>query len=199
MLAPRSLTQLLQSTSIDRLAVASYLDELSHPQRVAQLVALPRGLMRPWYEASFHFMPMRPTDLIPQGVAPWEAVEHVGVNNMAAARRFSKVMYRAEDGQVAGYNAQRWAWATGPGYFTVVWHMYEAVIDYTELPKGAPEGFPRIRSNAFGLSYFVYRGLRDTVRRVSNHVLVGHAVRDGRALPNYFVLTRTGSSAASAA
>ena len=196
MLAPRNLTSMLQSTAIDRLAVAEYLDESSHEGRVAQLVALPRALMRSWYEASFHFLPMRPTDLVPSEAGHFAPVEHVGVNNLWVARRFSKVIYQSDDGQVAGYNAQRWAWATGPGYFTVEWHPYEAVIDYTVLPTRAPTGFPKIRSNAGGLSFFVYRGLRDTVRRVSKDVLVGHAVRNGHDLPNYFMLTRTGPGAA---
>ena len=199
MLAPRELTQLLQTTTIDRQAVGAYLDGLSHQERVAQLVALPRRLMRPWYEASFHFLPMRPGDLVPSVTTAWAPVEHVGVNNLLMARRFSKVMYKNEEGEVAGFNAQRWAWLTGPGYFTVVWHPHEAVIDYTVLPKIAPAGFPVIRNNAWGLSYFVYRGMQDTVRRVSNDVLIGHAVRDGRSLPNYFMLTRTASSVAMAA
>jgi hypothetical protein len=64
------------------------------------------------------------------------------------------------------------------------------IFDYSDLPQQCPARWPTITDNARGVSYFVYRGLTDVMRKVSEHVSVGRAFRFGKPLPNYFVLVR---------
>jgi hypothetical protein len=83
------------------------------------------------------------------------------------------------------------AWLTGPGYF--VCHQdgaAPAAIDYRIVPPETPPGWPGVKPNDQGLSRFVYAHMVDYLRRVSAHVVIGRAYRDGKEMPNYFVLCR---------
>ena len=64
------------------------------------------------------------------------------------------------------------------------------IVDYTQLPDAAPQGWPEIRSNERGLSRFVYGFMLDRMRRVSRHVTIGSASRRGREMGSYFVMSR---------
>ena len=75
-------------------------------------------------------------------------------------------------------------------------HRYWLVYEYFKYRRNVPEkppepaDWPKVRSNAGGLSYFVFRDLNDTLRRVSEHVTIGEAWRNGKNLHQYFILVR---------
>ena len=55
-----------------------------------------------------------------------------------------------------------------------------------------PAGWPPIKRNERGLQRFVYAGMVDFMRKVSDHVSIGRAYKGGeRELPHTFVLCRT--------
>ncbi|MAG31889.1 MAG: hypothetical protein CL908_13455 [Deltaproteobacteria bacterium] len=93
---------------------------------------------------------------------------------------------------LAGYNFQTMAMLTGPGYFVAVEDVDrgEVLVDYRRLPGTVPADWPQVRSNERGIARFVYGFMVDRLRRVSEHVTVGSAARNGRELGSYFVLAR---------
>jgi hypothetical protein len=194
-----NLLDLVRSRRPDRQAIACALDACTPAARLAAIRALPRQAQVLLYEAVADAPARHLDDLVPADHPPLTPVMHWGINSMPMARGFAKVMYRQHDGRVAGYNAQVWRWLTGPGYFTVREQPGAGLlIDYGRLPSEAPRGWPRIRSNRRGMSYFVYRDLQDTLRRVSEHVSIGQASRNGREMANWFILVREDSALAQA-
>ena len=47
-----------------------------------------------------------------------------------------------------------------------------------------------MKRNDQGLSRLVYANMVDYLRRVSKHVLIGRAYKDGKEMPNWFLLCR---------
>lgn len=185
------LVELLQSETIDCQQIDAHLEALGHTERVAQTRALPGKLFKPLFDAVAGHRKLAVEDLVPANSARFAVVPFWGINNMPAFRRFQKPLYRTAEGQVGGRNVQTWQALTGPGYFTVTpGKQGEVIFDYVNLPTQAPQGWPRIKSNARGLSNFVFRGLIDIVRAVSEHVVIGEATRDGKPLGQYFILVR---------
>jgi hypothetical protein len=184
------LSKILESGG-DTAALAAHLDGMRHEERVAATRTLPRALFAVLFERVAGARSLSLDALVPPGRAPLSAVRHVGTNTMPVFRGFEKPMYRQASGHLAGRNVQTWEAFTGPGYFTVEpFGQGEVLLNYLELPREAPGGWPAIRSNARGLSYFVFRGMKDVVRGVSEHVVIGRAARDGKDMRQYFVLVR---------
>lgn len=185
------LVSLLRSPRIDREAIAGYFDALSHAERVRTTRGLPRELLPTLFAAAEGFRPLTSEALVPPAAPLSFVARHIGTNNLPMWRSFEKPMYRDARGRIAGRNVQRFEWLTGPGYFTVSpAGPGEVLFDYAALPEGVPPGWPPLRSNARGLSYFVFRELRDVVRAVSRSLLVGRAYRGTKPLPQYFLLVR---------
>jgi hypothetical protein len=178
----------------DTRAMGEYLDVLTQEQRLASIRALPRTMQKSLYDAATGYAPLTVSDFVPDSAKPYAPVHHFGINNMPLFRNFAKVMYRLPDGSTAGYNEQPWRWLTGPGYFVVEPSdkviRGDVVINYHQVPHAAPPGWPAIRDNGRGFSHFVYRGMKDYMRRVSKHVTIGHAVRNGVPQPQCFILVR---------
>ena len=188
------LERALAGDTQDMLAVGEELDALTHRQRVDVTRVLSRQLQAILYAKAAHQPPLLLDAFVPPGLAPFRVVNHVGTNNLALARAFTKALYRLPDGAIGGRNVQPFSWLTGHGYFTVRGSddasRGAVMIDYVALPKAVPQGWPLVVTNERFLSYFVYRGMKDYMRRVAQHVSVGRAVREGRDMPNYFVLVR---------
>ncbi len=124
--------------------------------------------------------------------ADGEAIIHQGMNSMALFRSFQKRM-ALHEGQLKGFNHQPWAWLVGDGTFIVVPSPDvpgELHFDYTRLPDSGYPDFPPIKDNTAGLSRFVYGNMIDIVRRVSQHITIGKAYRNGEPAGQYFVLCR---------
>lgn len=135
-----------------------------------------------------------------------------GKNGLPVLTRFQKRFARLGD-QIVGYNHNNWLQALlgGPGHFVV--HDSPAVpgevwINYlTPLKVRHPE-YPKLLSNNVlfhprGLfARWVYGGMVDVIRRVSEHVVIGYSIRpDGSPGPNegmYFTLVIPEKNAAQA-
>ncbi|MBM4365440.1 MAG: hypothetical protein FJ102_04445 [Deltaproteobacteria bacterium] len=103
--------------------------------------------------------------------------------------RFEKHVVRREGG-AQGINVQRFAWATGPGHFTLRQEGPEVWFDYTVVPASAPQGWPPVVSNEQGLSKLVYGHMIDRVRGVIPGMTVGKVFRHGKPEEHYFMLSR---------
>jgi hypothetical protein len=102
-----------------------------------------------------------------------------------------------ESGELWGYNHQSWDWITGPGYFIA--HAANGdgkevpssyLIDYTRIPKKKPGSWPEILPNEAKLGRFVYAGMKDYMRKISDHVSIGRAYRGSHAMDAWFILCR---------
>lgn len=176
--------------------IAALLDDASASERLDAIRALGgvRWQRRLW-EAVAATPPVRIHDLVPPDAAPLAEVVYEGKNSLPAFTRFQKRFCRPSTPGATdalwGYNHTDIARFVGPGYF--VCHPVDdapAAIDYREVPPARPAHWPEIRSNARGLSWFVYRDMVDHLRRVARDVFIGSASRHGKDLGSYFVLCR---------
>jgi len=188
----------LRETPIKLDDVRSFLDGLSHTERVAAIRGVGAVEQRRLYEAADGYGELCLHDLVPPTVPEGATVRHFGRNSLPAFTHFEKRMCRpAGQDAVApevlwGFNFQALQPITGPGYFIAredPKHR-EVLVDYREVPPHAPEGWPTVRPNERGLSRLVYGFMVDTLRRVSEHVSIGSAARRGRDLGSFFLLTR---------
>lgn len=125
-----------------------------------------------------------------------------GKNGLPMLTRFQKRFARLGD-QIVGYNHNNWlqAWLGGPGHFVV--HDSPTVdgevwINYLLTPRERHPEFPALLSNNVLLhprglfARFVYGGMVDVIRRVSENVVIGFSIRpDETPGPNegmYFML-----------
>ncbi|MEE2779883.1 MAG: hypothetical protein VYE15_05110, partial [Myxococcota bacterium] len=129
---------------------------------------------------------------------PATEVIHVGRNSLPAFRDFEKRFSRDDTREDAlyGYNEGATRPLIGPGYFVA--HLdenrSEIGVDYLMVPPddaNLPDGWPAVIPNEKGLQRFVYAGMVDYLRKVSEHILIGRAWRKGKVTNNYFVLCRT--------
>jgi hypothetical protein len=188
----------LRETPLRMKEIAALLDGASHDERVIWVRSMGRGDQRRLWQAAEGFLPLSLQDLVPATRADGETVRHFGKNTLPAFTHFEKRFCRpaGEDARAPrvlhGFNHQALAWLTGPGYYVA--HADpdrpEVLIDYREIPREAPPGWPALRRNEVGLARFVYGFMVDRLRRVSEHVTIGSAARGGRDLGSWFLLTR---------
>lgn len=178
--------------------LAALLDGASHDERVTFVRSTSRTDQRRLWLAAAGFLPLALADLVPAQRADGETVRHFGKNTLPAFTHFEKRFCRPagqdpqQPARLFGFNFQALARLTGPGYYVA--HadpaLPEVLIDYRELPSAAPAGWPPLRRNEVGLARFVYGFMLDRLRRVSEHVTIGSAARNGRDLGSWFLLTR---------
>lgn len=188
-----ALNNLLSCRSPDPEHIAQKLDQLSHAERLLALAGMDRAQLQLLFVVVDGFAPMTLNDLVPADARPLQAVRHIGRNSLPMFSRFEKRFYRLEtQAAVGGANFQSTSAFTGPGYFTAspTAERAEVVIDYNQIPSAAPEGWPALTDNRHGIGKLVYGGMIDTVRRVSSHVSIGAAHKQGHAPSAYFVLCR---------
>jgi hypothetical protein len=191
------LRELLHAPRIDVASIASLFEKSRPADRVALMESVGgRDQARLWDAAQRG--KVRIEEMVPRRIPALVPVTFHGKNSLPAFTRFEKRFCRpnvARD-ELWGFNYQPVRWLvplTGPGYFVASDSdepMGSVAIDYRRLPTSRPEGWPEIRDNDWRLSRFIYRGMVDYLRRISEHVLIGRATRDGKPLPNYFLLCR---------
>ena len=137
-------------------------------------------------------------EMVPPDLGPLQPIIFHGKNSLPMFTNFQKRFCRANEGsdELWGYNYQPVQWLaplTGPGYF-VAYDSAEGpggvAVDYTRVPTAKPGEWPDIHDNTYRLSRFIYNGMIDYLRRVSDHLLIGRATKAGKDLPNYFLLCR---------
>jgi hypothetical protein len=188
----------LRESPIRAKELAALLDGLGHEARVAWVRSIGRADQRRLYEAAEGFLPLGLADLVPPDRGDGATVRHFGKNTLPAFTHFEKRFCRpaGEDpqrpGRLFGFNFQSMAWLTGPGYYVAYADpaRAEVLVDYREVPPAAPAGWPPVRRNETGGARFVYGFMVDRLRRVSEHVTIGSAIRNGRELGSWFLLAR---------
>jgi len=178
-------------------AVEGFFDELSPGERARAATEMSAKEQAALYDAANGFRVVRLGDIVPKEARVLGPVVHEGRNSLPAFKRFQKRFCRPEgpvgERELWGYNHNP-GWImpfTGPGYFVAYEQGdREVLIDYTRLPPQGAPGWPSVRPNSARLSRFIYYGTQDTLRGVSRHGTTGRAARDGKDMPNWFVLCR---------
>ena len=185
-------------------AIAALLDSASTDERKAAVLTLGRDEQRRLYQKATAAPAITLDHFVKPDVAARTEVIHHGKNTLPLPKKhqlFQKRFCRPEDGsaRLFGYNHSPSKGLIGPGYFVAVpttdkpdWAARgPVVVDYYQVPD-APvvDGWPKVISNSRGLQFFVYRGTRDYMRRVSAHVSIGAAYKGEKPLDHYFVLCR---------
>jgi len=194
----RELTARVAEDPIPMKALATLLDGCGHAERVAWVHSVGRRAQRRLYAAAAGFLPLALSDLVPSATPDAATVRHFGRNTLPAFTHFEKRFARPAgmDPQTPavlhGFNFQTLGWLTGPGYYVARPdpERPEVLIDYREIPAVAPPGWPPLRRNEVGFGRLVYGFMVDRLRRVSEHVTIGSAARNGRDLGSWFLLTR---------
>jgi hypothetical protein len=179
--------------------IGSTLDRMDPKSRLGTVRSIEPKEQRVLWEI-FADQPSSADQFVPPGTEPLLEVIHHGKNTLPAHNFFQKRFCLADDGsgELWGYNHQSLSWATGPGYYVAhpVLDEKEAaeasafVIDYTRIPPKKPESWPEILTNQKKLGRFVYSGMKDYMRRVSEHVSIGRAYKGGKPMNAWFVLCR---------
>jgi hypothetical protein len=177
-------------------AIAGHLDALEPNARAAEATFLGRSDQRRLWDLVEGKGTIRVDDVVPPSVPPMREVVHLGKNTLPLFTRFAKVFCRPDagpPGELWGYNRNTALIETtvGPGYYVAYDHGdREVLVDYLRQPPRHPEGWPEIIPNSARLSRLVYYGTQDVLRRVSRHVSIGRAMRDGKWMNAWFVLVR---------
>lgn len=183
---------------VDIEKLAEILDGLGHEGRVHTMGTWNKKRMAAIFEACAG-RSITLDHVVPASVGPNVEVIHDLKNNLPvfsnAQKRFCKL--EGEDFPVGGYNKQFGiAAASEPGYFTVREgdgdHANELIIDYGHVPKASkPASWPAIERNDQGiLNGLVWGGMVDYLRRISQHVSIGMATKNGKPINQYFALVR---------
>jgi hypothetical protein len=189
---------MISDSGVAPATLSKFLDELDENARTRVVRSLGRRDQQALYSKVEGFAPLGLVDLVPAARSDLEEVRHFGRNSLPAFKIFEKRFCRLPGNRpdapeaLAGYNFQTMSPVTGPGYFVARddTKTREVLVDYHLLPDQKPSDWPPIRSNERGLSRFVYGFMIDRLRRVSKHVTIGSAARNGRDLGSYFVLNR---------
>ena len=197
--AGRELRSMIGDPAVPLNAVADLLDGLADADRAPVIRGLGRKDQQKLYAQAEGHAALALSDVVPPERAALEEVRHLGRNSLPVFTIFEKRFCRLPGGspdapkELAGYNFQAMSPVTGPGYFLAAEdpNTREILVDYRRLPDQVPTDWPSVRSNERGLSRFVYGFMVDRIRRVSEHVTIGSAARNGRDLGSYFVLCRS--------
>ncbi|MDP6942717.1 MAG: hypothetical protein QF464_01095 [Myxococcota bacterium] len=192
-----ALKTLLASEPLDLAAVAAHLDALEPTARVDAVRTINgREQKRLWDAAEGRGATL--ADLVPEGTEATQEVINFGKNSLPVFTHFEKRMCRVpgEDDKLYGYNEGATRPFVGPGYFVA--HDFpergEVGIDYMQVPPDdapLPEGWPAIKPNESGVQRFVYAGMIDYMRKVSEKVTIGRAFKGGeKDLGHTFLLCR---------
>jgi hypothetical protein len=189
------LDSVLKTGNFDVSTLADKLDALAPAARLAEIRALTRPAQAALYEAAKGARKLTLEDLVPPSVPELSEVVHEGKNTLVMFSQFAKVFCRPlrAKNELWGYNRAGAVVenAVGPGYYVAYEGPGdEVLIDYTRVPEGKPESWPKIVPNRSGLSRLVYADMVDALRAVSTHVTVGRAIKKGKVLDNWFVLCR---------
>ena len=196
-----SLSELIASPDAPIATIAAYLDGLDHATRLGEVQGLGRSQQIALWDKAAAAPPITLEHFVPAHVPPLTEVIHHGRNTLPAFKLFQKRFCRPADGsnRAFGYNEGASRALIGPGYFVTIptagnatWEERGAwVVDYWQVPDAAVvDGWPKVVPNSSGLQVLVYNKTRDFMRKVSEHVSVGMAFKNEKALGAYFMLCR---------
>jgi len=189
-----SFKELLQKTPLDLAEVARHLDGLSHDQRVEEVYAIPGKLQRKLFSAAAAGS-LGVDYFVPESTPSRKFVRHYGKNSLPVFSRFEKRFARPQDGADTawGFNFSPVMAIVGPGHFILrdgSDRHPEMHVDYYDIPSERIDGAPPLKENTAGIQTLVYGNMVDVLRRVSDHVTIGRAIKKGKETHNYFLLCR---------
>ncbi|MFN7950465.1 MAG: hypothetical protein U0610_01980 [bacterium] len=190
-----TLKELLANPGVRLAEVTKHLDGLSRSERILECMTLDRRAQERLWQIAEHSQPLDLDYLLPSSAEPLDPYPFEGKNSLPVFTRFQKVFYKTQEGTIGGYNNSSVGPVVGPGYY--VTHLWDArpgelAVDYLQVPKSKPAAWPPIKPNDVGVSQFVYGGMVDFLRWVSDDVVIGRAYKKGQdPMPNWFVLCRT--------
>jgi hypothetical protein len=182
---------------IDVHRLAEVLDGLGHAGRLETIRRWDGRMMKRLFEACKGSKPLTLSDFVPTTVEPLVEVIHHGKNSLPSFTHFQKRFCKPKEGdELWGYNYQDFAPVTGPGYY--VMHLPEGRegadgevdVDYRRIPTAKPDAWPPLAPNEAKLGRFVYAGMVDVMRGISQHVTIGRAMKGGKYMNAWFVLCR---------
>lgn len=194
----QELLAMVDSDSLDMDLLDQALNESDADTRLAFVRALKPARQKKLFEAA-KGRKVTLDLIVPPDQGELSEVIHEGKNTLPAFTHFQKRFCRPSldhdpEGRTViwGYNHLSVGAFTGPGYFVAYddHEEGEVVIDYRELPPEKPEAWPTIIGNHKKLSIFIYNGMVDRLRRVSDHVTIGRAFKGGKAMSAWFALVR---------
>ncbi|MBX3125641.1 MAG: hypothetical protein KF718_02955 [Polyangiaceae bacterium] len=173
------------------------LDAMDPKSRLATAMSIEAKEQRELWDL-FADQPADASLFVPSGLEPLREVICHGKNTLPAFNFFQKRFCLSDDdsGELWGYNHSDVGFAVGPGYYVAHGTDDEEappgayVIDYTRLPPKKPDSWPDIIPNEARLGRFVYAGMKDYMRKVSEHVSIGRAYKGGSAMNAWFLLCR---------
>ncbi len=183
---------------LDLPRLAKDLDELGQFGRLWSVNRWSRDDQAKVFEAAKGFRPVALDDFVPPSVAPRTEVVHHGKNSLPTASHFAKHFFKPSPSEtepkdvLIGRNFQALSVFSGPGFYVArkSTENGEVDLDYTMTPGETLASWGAVRSNAGGISHFVYHGMVDVMRGLSSHVTVGRLKKKGQWLDNWFVLVR---------
>lgn len=179
-------------------AFANLMDGIGHDERVLVTQAMGRKDQKAMWELSKGYRPIALADFVGASKKPLEQVRHIGKNTLPVFSKFEKRMCRLElqgkREELIGYN---WGFTqplVGPGYFVAYYNekTLEVDIDYRLVPSTKPEDWPEIKDNNSGIGKLVFGNMVDSLRRISEHITIGSAAKNGKPMGSWFVLCREG-------
>ncbi len=183
---------IVKSTTIDMEELEALLDAMSHDERLALTRAFSPKIQKNLFAAA-QGRSVSIEQIVPTTDLRKEVI-HEGMNTMPLFRIFQKRFARPEkkeNREAVGFNYAPLKSVTGPGYFVGAEDKLsgEFVIDYTQLPTEKVDSWPKILSNNSKLGFLVWGGMKDRLRRLSDHVTIGRAYKK-KPMNAYFVLCR---------
>jgi hypothetical protein len=172
-------------------AVGAWFDTATPEARLAGIRSLGKSEQRRLFQAAAASNSLSLDFMVPTTGTLTEVI-HEGKNTLPVFTTFQKRFARLPDRPdvLVGYNEGVTRSLVGPGYFEAYVQGNDIAIDYTRTPTQKVTSWPGIRPTTSGISLFVYAHMIDYIRRVSNHVTIGRAVRKGKETENYFLLCR---------
>lgn len=193
----QAIIDLARAEPIDMKALGEAFDDATPEDRVAAIRLFSPKIQARLFDAAAG-QRVTVAEIVPDVQGELVEVIHEGQNTLPAFRNFQKRFCRpssahksAERDVLWGYNHQTFSGVTGPGYYVAYDddESGEVVVDYRELPPEHPENWPEIIDNKAKLGRFVYHGMVDRLRRVSEHVTIGRAYK-AKPMSAWFVLVR---------
>lgn len=188
--------ELIRNGSPSPQKVKAFLDAQDQNVRKRILYALNTRDMELFWELADGFLPLAIEDLVPESTPVLSPVCYAGKNSLGipTMSQFRKKFYHYPDNHEAmtfGRNFQWSSFLTGPGYFKVLQSHgeRELTFDYSVTPTQCPTKWGEIRGNGNPPEKWVYGNLLDSVRKLSNHFLIGRATKHNK-FQGLFVLCR---------
>jgi hypothetical protein len=176
-------------------AFANLMDGIGHDERVRVIHAMNKKDQKSMWELSKGYRSIALSDLS-AGSKPLIQIRHIGKNTLPIFSKFEKRMCipekKGEQAQLIGYNFGATQSLVGPGYFVAFYNekTSEIDVDYRVVPSEKPEDWPEIKDNNSGIGKLVFGNMVDSLRRVSEHITIGSAAKNGKPMGNWFVLCR---------